>query len=82
MKMQKSNIAYNLTTLRQLNKFSQEEVAARIGVSRQTVAKWEAGQSVPDMRYSIWYFSRHFIKAVTRLENHLSLQQFLWFLSW
>ena len=27
MKMQKSNIAYNLTTLRQLNKFSQEEVA-------------------------------------------------------
>lgn len=24
MKMQKSNIAYNLTTLRQLNKFSQE----------------------------------------------------------
>ena len=34
MKMQKSNIAYNLTTLRQLNKFSQEEVAERIGVSR------------------------------------------------
>ena len=31
MKMQKSNIAYNLTTLRQLNKFSQEEVAERIG---------------------------------------------------
>ena len=42
MKMQKSNIAYNLTTLRQLNKFSQEEVAERIGVSRQAVAKWEA----------------------------------------
>ena len=33
IKMQKSNIAYNLTTLRQLNKFSQEEVAERIGVS-------------------------------------------------
>ena len=49
MKMQKSNIAYNLATLRQLNKFSQEEVAERIGVSRQAVAKWEAGQSVPDI---------------------------------
>ena len=49
MKMQKSNIAYNLTTLRQLNKFSQEEVAEQIGVSRQAVAKWEAGQSVPDI---------------------------------
>ena len=49
MKMQKSNIAYNLATLRQLNKFSQEEVANRIGVSRQAVAKWESGQSVPDI---------------------------------
>ena len=49
MKMQKNNIAYNLATLRQLNKFSQEEVAERIGVSRQAVAKWEAGQSVPDI---------------------------------
>lgn len=49
MKIQKSNIAYNLATLRQLNKFSQEEVAERIGVSRQAVAKWEAGQSVPDI---------------------------------
>lgn len=49
IKMQKSNIAYNLTTLRQLNKFSQEEVAERIGVSRQAVAKWETGQSVPDI---------------------------------
>ena len=49
MKMQKNNIACNLTALRQLNKFSQEEVAERIGVSRQAVAKWEAGQSVPDI---------------------------------
>ena len=49
MKMQKSNIAYNLTTLRQLNKFSQEDVAEQIGVSRQAVAKWESGESVPDI---------------------------------
>lgn len=49
MKKQKSNIASNLTTLRQLNKFSQEDVADRIGVSRQAVAKWEAGESVPDI---------------------------------
>ena len=49
MKMQKSNIARNLTTLRQQRKYSQEDVAERIGVSRQTVAKWEAGESVPDI---------------------------------
>ena len=49
MKTQKNNIARNLTTLRQLNQFSQEQVAEQIGVSRQAVAKWEAGQSVPDI---------------------------------
>lgn len=46
MKPQKNNIARNLTTLRQLNKYSQEDVAEQIGVSRQAVAKWEAGGSL------------------------------------
>lgn len=49
MKIQNSNLARNLTALRKLHKFSQEEVAARIGVSRQAVAKWEAGESMPDL---------------------------------
>ena len=49
MKTLKSNIARNLTTLRQLHKYSQENVAEQIGVSRQAVAKWEAGESVPDI---------------------------------
>ena len=42
MKMQKNNIAYKSATLRQLNKFSQEEVAERGLVSRQAVANGEA----------------------------------------
>ena len=49
MKMQKNNIAHNLTTLRQLNKYTQEDVAEQIGVSRQAVAKWESGESMPDI---------------------------------
>lgn len=49
MKTQKSNIARNLTTLRQINKYSQEDVAEQIGVSRQAVAKWESGESIPDI---------------------------------
>ena len=32
MKKLKSNLARNLTTLRQLNQFSQEDVAERVGV--------------------------------------------------
>lgn len=49
MKMQKNKIAQNLMVLRQLHQLSQEEVAGRIGVSRQAVAKWETGHSVPDI---------------------------------
>ena len=49
MKMQKGNIARNLTALRQLHKYSQEDVAEQVGVSRQTVAKWESGDSIPDI---------------------------------
>ena len=45
-----------------------------------TVAWYGFGLSY--MRCSTWYFSRHFIKAATKSENHLSLQQFLWFFSW
>ena len=39
MKIQKSNLACNLTTLRQLYKYTQEEVAEEIGVSRQSCCK-------------------------------------------
>lgn len=47
MKPQKNNIARNLTTLRQLNKYSQEDVAEQIGVSRQAVAKWRPANLCP-----------------------------------
>ena len=49
MKMQKNNIARNLSILRQSHKYSQEEVAEQIGVSRQAVAKWETGETIPDI---------------------------------
>ncbi len=38
----------NLKTLRKQRGFSQEELAARLHVVRQTVSKWEKGLSVPD----------------------------------
>ena len=39
----------NLTQLRKLHNFSQEELAEKIHVSRQTLSKWETGESVPDI---------------------------------
>ena len=39
----------NLLELRKLNNMSQEELADKIGVSRQTLSKYETGESVPDI---------------------------------
>lgn len=39
----------NLSQLRKLRQLTQEDVAERVGVSRQAVAKWEAGETVPDL---------------------------------
>ncbi|MBS6678293.1 MAG: helix-turn-helix transcriptional regulator [Clostridiales bacterium] len=49
MKKQTNLISQNLTALRQYHKYSQEEVAEKVGVTRQAVAKWEAGETVPDI---------------------------------
>ena len=38
-------IAQNLSVLRKHHGYSQEDVAEKIGVSRQAVAKWETGVS-------------------------------------
>ena len=45
----KHNLAANLRYLRHRNRLSQAEVAEKIGVSRQAVAKWENGDSLPDI---------------------------------
>ena len=39
----------NLVQLRKLNHMSQEDLAEKIGVSRQTLSKWETGESLPDI---------------------------------
>ena len=39
----------NLISLRKLNHLSQEELAEKLGISRQTLSKYETGESVPDI---------------------------------
>ena len=39
----------NLKKLRKLQKMSQEKLAEKIGVSRQSVSKWETGETYPEM---------------------------------
>lgn len=39
----------NLLMLRNLHGFSQEEIAEKVGISRQAYAKWESGATIPDV---------------------------------
>ena len=39
----------NLIILRNLHGYSQEEIAEKIGISRQAYAKWENGATIPDI---------------------------------
>lgn len=43
------NLSDRIQYLRKQKGFSQEELADKIGVSRQAVSKWESEQSTPDL---------------------------------
>lgn len=49
MKSMKNIISANLRYLRNIQGWSQEDIAEKIGVSRQSVAKWENGETLPDI---------------------------------
>lgn len=42
-------LADKIITLRKKAGWSQEELASQLGVTRQSVSKWEGAQSVPDL---------------------------------
>lgn len=46
-------ISMNLRRLRLQHQYTQEEVAEKLGVSRQVIAKWEKGDSTPDLQFCI-----------------------------
>lgn len=41
-----------ISELRKKNNLSQEELAEKIGVARQTISKWELGETSPDIKQS------------------------------
>lgn len=42
----------NLVQMRKILQMTQEDIAERVGVTRQSVAKWESGESIPDLEKS------------------------------
>ena len=43
------NFSDNLKKIRKEHNLSQEQIAEQLGVSRQSVSKWESGQAYPEM---------------------------------
>ena len=39
----------NIIHLRKMNKMTQEDLAEQVGVTRQAIAKWESGETIPDL---------------------------------
>ena len=46
------NIGNNLFQARKKSGLSQEEVGEKLGVSRQTISKWETNETLPDIYQS------------------------------
>ena len=46
------NLGNSLFHARKKCGLSQEDVAEKLGVSRQTISKWETGETLPDIRQS------------------------------
>lgn len=53
MKLQLVNFNRNLQELRKKNNLSKEELAEKINVARQTISKWELGETVPNLEHAI-----------------------------
>ncbi len=60
------NFAEHLMALRRQRGWSQEELGSQIGVTRQTVSKWEMGQSTPELEKLV-ELSRLFGMSIDRL---------------
>ncbi len=61
------SLGNSLFNARKRNGLSQEEVAAKLGVSRQTISKWELDETLPDIRQA---------KGLSTL-YHLSLDELI-----
>lgn len=60
----------NLVSLRKFHGMTQEDLADKVGVTRQAVAKWESGESVPDLEKSR-LLAEAFGVSLDDLVNHM-----------
>ena len=62
-------ISMNLKRLRKIHQYTQENIAEKINVSRQSIVKWESGESNPDID-SLIKLSNLYNVSLDNLVNH------------
>lgn len=67
-------IGMNIRILRKRNKMSQEQLAEKVNVSRQTVAKWENDEAIPDL-YKSKQLAEIFQISLDQLSGGLSEEE-------
>lgn len=67
------NIGENILNLRKKEKLSQEQLAEKIGVTRQTISNWELGESSPDLKQAK-ELSKIFGVSLDDLTDNLSFE--------
>ncbi|XQY92238.1 helix-turn-helix domain-containing protein [Metabacillus sp. HB246100] len=67
-------IGMNIRVFRKKHKMSQEELAEKIQVSRQTVAKWENDEALPDIQKSRM-LAKLFKVTLDQLADHLNEEE-------
>ena len=69
------NLGANLLKARKQSGLSQEVVAEKLGVSRQTISKWELDETLPDIRQSKILASLYKLSLDKLIEFDVELQE-------
>ena len=68
-------LADKIIYLRKRAEWSQEELAEKMGVSRQSISKWEGAQSIPDMNRLLKLSQIFGVSTDFLLKDELGLEQ-------
>ncbi|MCI6157876.1 MAG: helix-turn-helix domain-containing protein [Peptoniphilaceae bacterium] len=66
-------LADKIIELRKKNNWSQEELAAKLGVSRQAISKWESAQSIPDLERILKMSALFGVSTDTLIKDEIEL---------
>lgn len=66
-------LADKIIQLRKQNHWSQEELAVKLGVSRQAISKWEGAQSIPDLERILKMSQLFGVSTDTLIKDELDL---------